>query len=214
MLDGSFSQKLTQLGVVPIITLPDASVAVSLAAALIEGGIAGAEITLRTPGALQGLSAIRAMFPEMLLGAGTVLEKKQVAEAVAAGADFIVSPGTNPEIVEACRERGVPILPGVATASEIDVARRLGVRTLKFFPAEALGGARALRVLSGPFPDVSFVPTGGITPDLLPEYFVVPQIRACGGSWMVSPEILAGRDFDRVRMLAAQARGIVDGRAQ
>lgn len=212
MIDRSFDTRLTRLGVVPIVTLPDERVAVPLARALLDGGLAGAEVTLRTPAALRGLAAIREAFPDILLGAGTVLDQAQVSEAVAAGADFIVAPGTNPDIINTCQERGVAILPGVATPSEIDLARRLGVRTLKFFPAEPLGGARTLRVICGPFQDVSFVPTGSIVPALLPDYFALPQVRACGGSWMVSQEILAARDFDRVRALATEARAIVDAR--
>lgn len=210
MLITSVETRLSQLGVVPIVSLPRASVAVPLARALVDGGLGCAEITLRTPDALQGLAAIREAFPDLLLGAGTVLDVAQVSDAVAAGADFIVAPGTNPDVVAASQERGVSILPGVATPSEIDLARRLGVRTLKFFPAEPLGGARTLGVLCGPFADVSFVPTGSIEPSLLPDYLRLPQVIACGGSWMVSPQLLAERDFDRVRTLATEARAIVD----
>ena len=210
MAKESFEARLKQIGVVPIVTLPDVDVAVPMAEALSEGGVGCAEITLRTPDALRGLAAIRAACPDLLLGAGTVLDVAQIAEAIEAGADFVVAPGTNPEVVAACQERNVPILPGVTTPSEIDFARRLGLRALKFFPAEPLGGARTLRVLSGPFQDVSFVPTGSIVPELLPGYLAVPQVLACGGSWMVDPALLAARDFDRVRKLAAEARAVVD----
>jgi 2-dehydro-3-deoxyphosphogluconate aldolase/(4S)-4-hydroxy-2-oxoglutarate aldolase len=202
--------RLRRVGVVPIVTLPAASIAAPLGQALVDGGVCCAEITLRTPEALAGLSAMRTACPDLLLGAGTVLEVGQVSDAIAAGADFIVAPGLNPEVVAACIARQVPVLPGVATPSEIDLARRLGVRTVKLFPAEALGGARTVNVLAGPFEDVALVPTGGIVPAMLPAYLAIPQILACGGSWMVSAELLAGCDFDRVRSLAAEARAIID----
>lgn len=204
------SERLREVGVVPVVELPDADAAVPLVEALVAGGLPCVEITFRTPSARDGLAAIRHAFPDVLVGAGTVLDETELAAALEAGADFLVSPGLNPELVAACLERGVTILPGVCTPSEIDLARRLGLHTLKFFPAEPLGGVELLRALCGPYRDVSFVPTGGITPRVLPDYLALSQVVACGGSWMVKPELLRGRELDRVRSLAAEARAIVD----
>lgn len=202
-------ERLRAVGVVPVVELPDADLAVPLVEALVAGGLPCVEITFRTASAERGLELIRAAFPDVLVGAGTVLDEAQLATAAALGADFVVSPGTNPAVVERCLERGIPVLPGVATPSEIERARALGLRSVKFFPAEPLGGAALLRALCGPYSDVSFVPTGSITPRVLPDYLSLPQVIACGGSWMVKPEMLRAREFDRVRELAAEARTIV-----
>jgi 2-dehydro-3-deoxyphosphogluconate aldolase / (4S)-4-hydroxy-2-oxoglutarate aldolase len=207
----SISDRLRQVGVVPVVELPEADLAVPLAEALVAGGLSCVEITFRTPAAQAGLEAIRNAYPDMLLGAGTVLDEEQLSVAESAGADFVVSPGTNPELVRACLARSFAILPGVCTPSEIEVARGLGLRTLKFFPAEPIGGVSFLRALCGPYRDVSFVPTGGITAGVLADYLAVPQVLACGGSWMVKPELLSAGDFDRVQSLAEQATAIVRG---
>ena len=201
--------RLRSAGVIPVVELPEAAVAVPLAGALVAGGLSCVEITFRTPSALEGLAAIRASYPQLLLGAGTILDEDQLEAAVAAGADFVVSPGTNPELVASARALGVQILPGVCTPSEVDLARRLGLRTLKYFPAEPIGGVDFLRALCGPYRDVSFVPTGKITPARLPGYLALPQVLACGGSWMVKPDLLAAGDFDEVRRLSAEAAAIV-----
>jgi 2-dehydro-3-deoxyphosphogluconate aldolase/(4S)-4-hydroxy-2-oxoglutarate aldolase len=200
--------RLREVGVVPVVELRDAADAVPLAGALIEGGLSCVEITLRTDGAIAGIAAIRKAYPEILLGAGTVLSVEQLDVAIEAGADFAVAPGTNPVVVEASLARGLPILPGIATASEIETARALGIRTLKLFPAELLGGAPFIRALCGPYRDVSFVPTGSITPALLPGYLAIPQVLACGGSWMVKPEMIAAGEFAAIRALAAEAIAI------
>ena len=203
------SARLRELGVIPVVELPRVEHAVPLAEALLAGGLTCIEITLRTPAAQAGLEAIREAYPEILLGAGTVLDEEQLSAAVAAGADFVVSPGTNETVVEACLATGTPIIPGACTPSEIERARALGLRTLKFFPAEPMGGASFLRSLCGPYRDISFMPTGGITPSVLHDYFALPQVVACGGSWMVKPDLLSAGDFDRVRTLAKEARAIV-----
>ncbi len=192
-----------------MVELPAVELAVPLAEALVAGGLPCVEITLRTPGALAGLEAIRRRFPDILLGAGTVLSVDQVDAAVSAGADFIVSPGTNPALVELCGSRGVPILPGVCTPSEIEVARALGLGNVKFFPSEPMGGAPFLRALCGPYRDISFVPTGGITPAVLPDYLALPQVLACGGSWMVKPATIAAGEFAAIEQLAAAAVALV-----
>jgi 2-dehydro-3-deoxyphosphogluconate aldolase/(4S)-4-hydroxy-2-oxoglutarate aldolase len=167
------------------------------------------EITFRTPAAAPGLHEIRERFPDILLGAGTVLDEEQLGLAVSAGADFVVTPGSNPALVQAALARGIPILPGVCTPTEIEAARGLGLRAVKFFPAEPMGGAPFLRALCGPYRDVCFVPTGNITPALLPDYLALPQVLACGGSWMAKPELLRAGDFDAVRARAEEATALV-----
>jgi 2-dehydro-3-deoxyphosphogluconate aldolase/(4S)-4-hydroxy-2-oxoglutarate aldolase len=206
----AFAERLHQSGVIPVVELPEADLAVPLAQALVAGRLSCVEITFRTPAAQGGLAAIREAYPDILLGAGTVIDEHQLLAAVAAGADFVVSPGTNPELVQKCFARGIPVLPGVCTPSEIELARGLGVRVLKFFPAEPIGGVGFLRALCGPYRDISFVPTGGITPNNLLDYLALPQVLACGGSWMVKPEMLRSREFDRVRSLAEEARTLVE----
>lgn len=204
------AERLRQVGVVPVVELPEADLAVPLAGALLAGRLSCVEITFRTPAAQDGLAAIRKAYPDILLGAGTVLNDDQLSAAIEAGADFVVAPGTNPELVRKCAERGIPILPGVCTPSDIEVARGLGIGLMKFFPAEPIGGVGFLRALCGPYRDVLFVPTGGITPKVLPDYLALPQVVACGGSWMVKPEMLLAGDFDRVRSLAEEARTMVE----
>lgn len=202
--------RLREVGVVPVVELPDSVEAVALMEALVAGGLPCIEITFRTPSARDGIEAVRQAFPDVLLGAGTVLDEVQLAAATDAGADFVVSPGLNPELVKSSLERGIVILPGVCTPSEIDLARRLGLSTVKFFPAEPLGGPDLLRALCGPYRDISFIPTGGITHDVLADYLALAQVIACAGSWMVKPDLLRERSFDRVRSLAAAARAIVE----
>jgi 2-dehydro-3-deoxyphosphogluconate aldolase / (4S)-4-hydroxy-2-oxoglutarate aldolase len=206
----AIARRLREVGVVPVVELPEAEMAVPLAQALVAGGLPCVEITFRTPTAQAGLEAIRRAYTDILLGAGTVFDEDQLLAAVSAGADFVVSPGTNPALVETCVARGIPILPGVCTPSEIEVARGLGLRAMKFFPAEPMGGVSFLRALCAPYRDVSFVPTGGITAGVLPDYLALPQVLACGGSWMVKPEILRAGEFDRVRTLAGEGVAIVE----
>ncbi len=206
----ALAARLREIGVVPVVELPRTEDAVPLAGALLEGGLSCVEITLRTPGAVEGISAIRAAYPDILLGAGTVLSIEQVDIAIAAGADFAVAPGTNPQVVAASLARGLPILPGVATPSEIETARALGIHLLKLFPSELLGGAAYVRALCGPYRDITFVPTGSITPATLPGYLAVPQVLACGGSWMVKPAMIAAGEFAAIRDLASDARRLVE----
>jgi 2-dehydro-3-deoxyphosphogluconate aldolase / (4S)-4-hydroxy-2-oxoglutarate aldolase len=201
--------RLRQVGVVPVVELPRAEDAAPLAGALIAGGLSCVEITLRTDAAIAGIAAIRAAHPDILLGAGTVLSIPQLEAAIAAGADFAVAPGTNPHVVRASLARGLPILPGVSTPSEVETAMALGLRTLKLFPAELLGGAAYVRALCGPYRDVTFVPTGSITPDTLPGYLGIAQVLACGGSWMVKPSVIAAGDFALVERLASDAVRLV-----
>lgn len=205
----ALEERLRAAGVVPVVELPEAGLAAPLAEALLAGGLSCVEITFRTPAARAGLAAIRRAFPEILLGAGTVLDEEQLAAAVDAGADFAVAPGTSPEVIRAALDRGLPLLPGTCTPSDVEAARRLGLRLLKFFPAEPIGGAAYLQALCGPYRDVRFVPTGGITPATLPGYLALPQVVACGGSWMVKPNLVRAGDWNRVTSLAAEAVALV-----
>lgn len=198
---------LGRMGIVPIVVIDDAGHAAPLAEALLEAGIAGAEVTLRTPAAL-GALAVMARYPGFAAGAGTVLDQWQVAAAADAGAQYAVSPGFDPDIVEACLCRSLPVLPGAVTATEIQQVRRAGLRACKFFPAEAAGGLRTLSALAGPFPDMWFVPTGGIGPANAADYLAAPCVLAVGGTWMVTRELIAGRHWDRIRQLAEQAAAL------
>ena len=204
-------QRLRAVRVVPVVELPSADDAVPLAEALVAAGLPCAEITFRTGAARAGLEAIRQRFPELLLGAGTVLTNEQLDAAAGCGVDFVVSPGLNATLVEDCRSRALPVLPGVCTPTEIEQARALGLEVVKFFPAEATGGTALLRALCGPYRDLSFVPTGGIDATNLASYLALGQVAACGGSWLAKPELLRAGRFDRVGELAAEAVAIAAG---
>ncbi|MGO8958861.1 MAG: bifunctional 4-hydroxy-2-oxoglutarate aldolase/2-dehydro-3-deoxy-phosphogluconate aldolase [Streptosporangiaceae bacterium] len=205
--DGGPIGALRRMGIVPVVVIDDAGQAAPLAEALLEAGIAGAEVTLRTPAAL-GALAVMTRYPGFVAGAGTVLDQGQVAAAADAGAQYAVSPGFDPDIVAACLGRSLPVLPGAVTATEIQQVRRAGLRACKFFPAEAAGGLRTLSALAGPFPDMWFVPTGGIGPANAADYLAAPCVLAVGGTWMVTRELIAGRHWDRIRELAAQAAAL------
>ncbi|MDA8202114.1 MAG: bifunctional 4-hydroxy-2-oxoglutarate aldolase/2-dehydro-3-deoxy-phosphogluconate aldolase [Chloroflexi bacterium] len=202
-------ERLHEIGVVPVVALPDADTALPLIEALLAGGIGCAEITFRTTAATEALPLLRQRFPELLLGAGTVLTVAQADQAIDAGAQFVVAPGTNPAIVEHVLARGVPMLPGVATPSEIEAALARGLDVVKFFPAEPFGGIATLQAFAGPYPQVRYVPTGGISASNLAAYLALPTVLACGGSWMVSRDLLAARDFATITRLAAEATAIV-----
>jgi 2-dehydro-3-deoxyphosphogluconate aldolase/(4S)-4-hydroxy-2-oxoglutarate aldolase len=199
---------LCAYGVVPVVVLEDASDARPLAAALAAGGLPLAEVTFRTAAAADALRAL-ADDPALHVGAGTVVRPEQVDEAVAAGARFVVSPGLSQHVGERCREHGVPVVPGVATASDVMAALDLGLDVLKLFPAEACGGVATLKALAGPFPDVRFVPTGGISAANAASYLTLPSVAAVGGSWMVAPQLVRSGDFDGVTRLAAEAVALV-----
>ncbi|WP_329343428.1 bifunctional 4-hydroxy-2-oxoglutarate aldolase/2-dehydro-3-deoxy-phosphogluconate aldolase [Streptomyces sp. NBC_00663] len=190
--------------VMPVLTVPDAGTAASLADALASGGAGCAEVTFRTRDAEQVVKAMAA-HGGLTVGVGTVLTAEQAERAVAAGARFVVSPGFSEEVVEKCRELDVPVLPGVATATELMRALRAGVRTVKLFPAEALGGLRTLRALAAPFPQARFVPTGGIGAGLLAGYLAEPAVLAVGGSWMATAAHLKRGDYGEIRRLTAEA---------
>lgn len=202
---------LRRLKIVPIIVIDDPANAVPLARALLEGGIACAEITFRTAAAAEALRRISAELPDLLLGAGTVLTTEQAAWAKAAGAQFVVSPGLNPRVVDYCLTHKLPVYPGVCTPTEIEAALAKGLRVLKFFPAEAIGGLRYLKAISAPFGDIEFIPAGGINAANLAAYLGFEQVVACGGTWMAPSEWIAHGEFDRIREGARLANGIAHG---
>lgn len=202
--------RLSRIGVVPVAVIADAATASSLGAALQAGGLPCVEVTLRTASSMVSLAAL-AEDPALLVGAGTVTRAEQVDEVLAAGARFVVSPGFSPAVVEAGRQAGVPVLPGVATATEVMAALDAGCDNLKFFPAEASGGLPVLSALAAPFRHVRFVPTGGITEQSLPDWSAHPAVLAVGGSWMVADRLLAQGRFDEVTRLAAAAVQAVGG---
>lgn len=198
-------QQLSKIGIVPVIALDNAEDAVPVAKALIEGGLPCAEVTFRTAAAADVIKAMSEAFPEMLVGAGTVLTCEQVDRAVAAGAKFIVSPGLNPTTVKHCQEIGVPVCPGTANPSDIEVALSLGLKNVKFFPAEAAGGLKYIKSIAAPYGDMKFMPTGGVNEKNLLDYLSFNKILCCGGSWMVPKDAVAAKDWDRIRDLTASA---------
>jgi len=189
---------------VPVVVLEDVEAAGPLGEALVAGGLPVAEVTFRTPAAEAALAAMAAD-PRLTVGAGTVINADQVDRAVAAGAKFVVSPGFSPAVVRRCATLGVPVFPGVANATDIIAALDEGVEVLKFFPAEQLGGLPMLAALAAPFPQVRFIPTGGITPELAPTYLAHPKVVAIGGTWMVAPKLIAAGDWPEITRLAAEA---------
>ncbi len=197
--------------VIPVVVLPDAADpddAVPLARALVAGGLPAIEITLRTPTALTALRAVADAVPEAVVGAGTVLRPAQAEAAVTAGARFLVSPGCTEPLLDAARATGVPYLPGVSTASEVLGLLERGVREMKFFPAEAAGGAPYVRALAGPLPTARFCPTGGIGPESARTYLSLPNVGCVGGTWMVPGDAVRSRDWERVEHLARRAAGL------
>lgn len=199
--------------VVPVVALPDPSQAKPLAQALTAGGLPLAEVTFRNPAAAETLAAM-AEDPALIVGAGTVLSVEQVDAAVDAGARFVVSPGFSSAVVCRCDELGVPVIPGVATATELIAALDAGITTVKLFPAEPLGGINTLRSLAAVFRQVRFVPTGGISPANAATYLAEPSVLAVGGSWMVAPALLAEHSWDTVTRLATEAVEIANRAAQ
>ena len=198
-------KQLSLIGIVPVIAINDAADAVPLAKALIDGGLPCAEVTFRTAAAADAIKAMTEAYPEMVVGAGTVLTTEQVDRAVAAGAKFIVSPGLNPTTVKYCQEIGVPVCPGTANPSDIEVALSLGLKTVKFFPAEAAGGLKYIKSIAAPYGDGRFMPTGGVSEKNLLEYLSFNKIICCGGSWMVPGDAIKAKDWDRIRELTASA---------
>ena len=196
-------------GVVPVVVLNDAKDAAPLAQALCEGGLPCAEVTFRTEAAEESIRIMATEFPEMVIGAGTVLTIDQVDRAVEAGAKFIVSPGFDPEIVDYCISKNIPVLPGCITPSEVTQAVKRGLEVVKFFPAEQFGGVATIKALAAPFTSVRFMPTGGISAKNLADYLGFKKIIACGGSWMVKGDMVAAGEFDKIKEMTAEAVQLV-----
>ena len=201
----TLTERLQALGVVPVVVIDDRRRAVPLARTLASAGLPCMEVTLRTPAAIEAIASIAESVPDILLGAGSVVRTDQLDRAVEAGAAFVVSPGTDAELITRARERDVELIPGVATATEIQRVLGIGVKTMKFFPAGGLAGLGALRSLAAVFDEVRFVPTGGIGPAELPAYLQEPGVLAVGGSWMVSRRTIDAGDFDTIRRLTEAA---------
>lgn len=198
-------EKLTRVGVIPVISIEDAAKAAPLAEALCGAGLPCAEVTFRTDAAGEAIRNMRKACPSLLIGAGTVLTPSQADEAMRAGADFIVSPGYNPHTVDYCLSMGYPMIPGVNNASGIEQALEAGLTAVKFFPAEASGGVQMIKALSAPYSMMKFMPTGGISAANLKEYLSLPSVFCCGGSWMVTKALLEKGDFRAIEELAGQA---------
>ncbi|NLD88522.1 MAG: bifunctional 4-hydroxy-2-oxoglutarate aldolase/2-dehydro-3-deoxy-phosphogluconate aldolase [Clostridiales bacterium] len=196
---------LHDIGIIPVIKINDPGKAVPLASALLKGGLPVAEVTFRTEAAEESIKAITSGCPEMLTGAGTVLTPEQAERAVDAGARFIVSPGLNPRVVEWCLKRGVTIIPGCATPTELETALEYGINVVKFFPASEAGGLPMIKAMSAPYGRVRFIPTGGINLENLPQYLASPKVLACGGSFMVQEELINKGQFDEITFITRKA---------
>ena len=192
-------ERLRNVRVVPVITIDDPENAVPLANAMSAGGLPCAEITFRTPRAAEALRRITAEVPELFAGAGTVLTPDQAKAARDAGAQFIVAPGFSPRLVDHCLAQGIPVYPGIATPTEIEAALEKGLTTVKFFPAEPMGGLAYLKAIAAPYVDVSFMPTGGVNAANIASYLAFKRVVACGGSWMAPSDWIAAKQFDRIR---------------
>ncbi|WP_272527544.1 bifunctional 4-hydroxy-2-oxoglutarate aldolase/2-dehydro-3-deoxy-phosphogluconate aldolase [Providencia sp. PROV185] len=200
-------ERIKKLNVVPVITINSAEHGAPLAKALVDNGLPCAEVTFRTPAAVQAIKNMRAAYPELLIAAGTVLTTEQVDQAIEAGVDFIVSPGFNPKIVAYCQQKNVIIIPGVNNPSLVEQALEFNLTTLKFFPAEASGGVAMLKALSAVYP-VKFMPTGGIGVKNIKEYTALPSVLVCGGSWMVPNDLIDSESWQELGKLIAEAATI------
>ena len=196
-------------GLLTAIDLQFAQDALLLGRALLDGGLSVAEITFRTAAAADAIRTMVTAYPDMIIGAGSIVHVEQAEEAIAAGARFIVSAGFNPILVDWCIERNLPTLPGIATASEITMGVVRGLKVLKFFPAEVMGGVNGLKALSAPFPGMKFIPMGGISAAKLEDYLRLPCVHACGGSWLVKKKLIADGKFDEVTRLTREALSII-----
>ena len=201
----TINEQFKEYGVVPVVVLNDAKDALPLAKALVEGGLACAEVTFRTAAAEESIRIMAEQFPEMLVGAGTVLTTEQVDRAVNAGAKFIVSPGLNPKVVKYCVEKGIPVTPGCSNPSDVEVAIELGLDVVKFFPAEQAGGVAMIKAMAAPYTGIKFMPTGGINAKNLEDYLSFDKIICCGGSWMVKGDMIKSGEFDKIKQMTKEA---------
>ena len=199
------AERFYEIGIVPVVVLEDAKDAKPLAQALCAGGLPCAEVTFRTAAAKESIAIMAKEFPEMLVGAGTVLTVEQVDEAVEAEAKFIVCPGFDPEIVDYCLGKNIPIFPGCITPSEVAQAVKRGLKTVKFFPAEAAGGLKMIKSMAAPYTGVKFMPTGGINANNMKDYLEYDRIVAIGGSWMVKGDLIKNGEFDKVEAMTKEA---------
>lgn len=201
----TIAEHFSEYGVVPVVVLNDAKDAVPLADALVRGGLPCAEVTFRTEAAEESIRQIARKYPDMLVGAGTVLTIAQVDRAVAAGAKFIVSPGFDPEIVDYCIEKEIPVFPGIVTPSEAAMAVKRGLKVVKFFPAEQYGGVATIKAIAAPFTMLKFMPTGGVNAKNLKDYLSCDKIVCCGGSWMVKGDLIKAGEFEKIRKMTEEA---------
>ncbi len=202
-------KQIGSTGIVPVVVLNKADDAEPLAQALVKGGLPCAEVTFRTDAAEESIRRIAKKFPEMFVGAGTVLTTEQADRAVGAGAKFIVSPGLNPKVVEHCLKKGYPITPGIMTPTELEMALGFGLDVVKFFPAENAGGLKMIKAMSAPYTMMKFMPTGGINATNVRDYLACNKILACGGSWMVKSDLINAGDFAEIEKLTSEAAAIV-----
>lgn len=205
----TINEKFAQFGVVPVVVLEDANDAKPLAEALVKGGLPCAEVTFRTQAAEESIRIMTQLYPDMLVGAGTVLTTDQADRAVQAGAKFIVSPGFDPEIVDYCLQKDIPVFPGCITPSEVAQAVKRGLKVIKFFPAAQFGGVDTIKALAAPYTSVQFMPTGGISAANLKDYLSYDKILCCGGSWMVKGDLVKAGNFDKIYELTKEAAELV-----
>lgn len=198
-------KELRLVRVVPVVTLPHVHHADPLGETLLEAQLPVAEVTFRTPAAADGIATLRARHPGLLIGAGTVLDRETADRALDAGAQFVVAPGFNPDLVDHCREREIPIVPGVNSPTGIEAALAKGLSLMKYFPAEASGGLRLLDAMAAPYGEVEFMPTGGLTPHNLPDYLSRPQVAACGGTWIATAALLTEGAYEAIGRNARRA---------
>lgn len=206
----NLNEQLKELKVIPVIAIDNAEDIIPLGKVLAENGLPAAEITFRSEAAVEAIRLLREAQPNMLIGAGTVLNREQAIAAKEAGATFIVSPGFNPNTVKACQEIGIDIVPGVNNPSTVEAALEMGLTTLKFFPAEASGGVNMVKALLAPYGDVSLMPTGGINPANIKDYLAVPRVLACGGTWMVDKKLIEAGKWDELARLTREAVELVN----
>ena len=209
MTTKDLEERFYKIGVIPVIALDDAKDAAPLGDALMKGGLPAAEVTFRTAAAVDTIKTLKKEFPDMLVGAGTVLTTEQADRAIDAGAEFIVAPGLNPKVVKHVLDKGYPMSPGIATATEIEAALELGLTFVKFFPAEANGGLPMIKALAGPYTNVKYMPTGGVSAKNLAEYLAYDKIVCCGGTWMVKKDLVAAGNFAEIEKMSKEAADIV-----
>ena len=206
----TIEEQFEELGVVPVVVLENKEDAVPLAGALVQGGLPCAEITFRTEAAAESIRLMSEKYPDMLVGAGTVLTTEQVDLAVKSGAKFIVSPGFDPEIVDYCLEKNIPVFPGCISPSEVAQAVKRGRKIVKFFPAEQAGGIAMIKAMAAPYHNIRFMPTGGINTGNLKNYLSCDKILCCGGSWMVKGDMIRNGEFEKIQVLVKEAKELAD----